>query len=62
MEREKIKICMFLDKEDFNVLIKSVELRNYISANFEYGEHIESCQNILNQIMNSFRFQRSNEK
>lgn len=55
MVNSKIFISIGLTKEEFSVLLKSIDFFNYASSTMEYGEHIEECQNIKSKIMRSMK-------
>lgn len=53
--KKKISVLLKLDVEEFSFLIKAIDFATCTSAMFEYGEHVEDCQNIRNQLMFHFK-------
>lgn len=44
-------IPLGLSREEFGVLLNSIDYYSYASSVLEYGEHTEECQSIRNKIM-----------
>ena len=53
MQEKKLKILLYLTKEEINILFKAIDYYSNASALFEYGENIENCLNIRNKIINN---------
>lgn len=54
MEEEKIKIPLVVTKEEFRVLLTSLDLYNQIDGFINYGQCVEDCQNLKNQLLSKF--------
>lgn len=58
MENLKFKISINCTKEEYDILLQAIDYYNLASCRFEYGEHVETYEELHKRIVNSLELNR----
>lgn len=54
MDEEKMEIPLVVTKEEFRIVLASLDLFNYVDGFINYGQCVEDCQNLKYQLLSKF--------